>query len=90
MGLELGITLALGVVALAVAAAFVRLARGPSLADRIVALDVIAACMVAACLLYAIDTGLATFVDIALAIALVTFLGTVALARTLESGGDPR
>ena len=85
--LDAAIGLALALLTLAVLAAFVRLARGPSLADRVVALDVIAATIVAAALLYAIHTGLAVFIDVALAIALVTFLGTVALAHTIESGG---
>jgi len=80
---------ALVLLTLAVVAAFYRLARGPSLADRVVALDVIAATIVAAAVLYAIQTGLAVFIDVALAIALVSFLGTVALAHAIESGGEP-
>ena len=79
---------ALAFLAVAIAFAFVRLARGPSLADRVVALDVIAATIVAAAVLFAIRTGLAVFVDVALAIALVTFLGTVALAHAIEAGGE--
>ncbi|MCG8589198.1 MAG: monovalent cation/H+ antiporter complex subunit F [Proteobacteria bacterium] len=81
--------LALGLLAAAVLAAFTRLARGPSLADRVVALDAIAATIVAAAALYALRSGLAVFVDVALAVALVAFLGTVALAHAIESGGEP-
>ena len=86
---EASVGLALVLLSLAIVAAFARLARGPSLADRVIALDVIAATIVAAAVLYAIRTGLAVFVDVALAIALVTFLGTVALAHAIESGGEP-
>jgi len=82
------VTLALGLLALALVAAFVRLVSGPSLADRIVALDLVAATIVLAAVTYAVSSGQAVFVDIALAIALTTFLGTVALARALESGGE--
>lgn len=85
----LAVDVALALLTLALAAAFFRLARGPSLADRVVALDVIAATIVAAAVLYAIQTGLAVFIDAALAIALVTFLGTVALAHAIELGEDP-
>ncbi len=81
------VDVALVLLAIAIAIAFARLARGPSLADRVVALDVIAATIVAAAVLFAIRTGLAVFVDVALAIALVMFLGTVALAHAIESGG---
>ena len=85
--LDGAVWLALALLATAIVAAFVRLARGPSIADRIVALDAIAATIVAASVTYAVGTGLAVFVDVALAIALVTFLGTVALARAIESEG---
>lgn len=87
--LDPALGLALALLALAIVVAFVRLARGPSLADRVVALDVIAAAIVTAAVLYALRTGLAVFIDVALAIALVTFLGTVALARAIESGEEP-
>ena len=36
----------------------------------------------------AIRTGLAVFVDVALVVALVSFLGTVALSRAIELGDD--
>jgi len=86
--LDICVGVALVMLTLGIVAAFVRLARGPSLADRVVALDVLAATIVAAAVLYAIRTGLAVFVDVALAIALVAFLGTVALAHAIESGGE--
>jgi multicomponent Na+:H+ antiporter subunit F len=86
---EASVGLALVLLSLAIVAAFGRLARGPSLADRVIALDVIAATIVAAAVLYAIRTGLGVFIDVALAIALVAFLGTVALAHAIESGGEP-
>ncbi len=87
--LDVATRLALVLLTAAIAAAFVRLARGPSLADRVVGLDVIAAAIVAAAVVYALRTGLAVFVDVALAMALVTFLGTVALARAIESEDGP-
>lgn len=84
--LDASVGLALTLLAVAILAAFARLLRGPSMADRVVALDVIAATIVAAAVLYALRTGLAVFVDVALAIALVSFLGTVALAQAIEAG----
>lgn len=84
--LDASVGLALALLAVAILAAFWRLLRGPSIADRVVALDVIAATIVAAAVLYALRTGLAVFVDVALAVALVSFLGTVALAHAIEWG----
>jgi multicomponent Na+:H+ antiporter subunit F len=64
--------------------AFVRLVRGPSLPDRVVALDLIAALTVGFIAVYAIDTGERVFLDVAIVVALITFLGTVAFARYIE------
>jgi multicomponent Na+:H+ antiporter subunit F len=64
--------------------AFVRMARGPSLADRVVALDLLAILTVAFAALFAIASGQAAFLDVAIALALVAFLGTVAFARYAE------
>jgi multicomponent Na+:H+ antiporter subunit F len=67
--------------------AFVRLVRGPSLPDRVVALDLIAAISVGIIAVYTIDTGQRIFLDVAIVAALITFLGTVAFAQFLERRG---
>ena len=64
--------------------AFVRLARGPSLPDRVVALDLISVITVGIIAAYAIDAGQRVFLDAALVVALIAFLGTVAFARYVE------
>jgi len=75
---------ALGGVLLAIAIGFVRLAKGPSLADRVVALDMMAVLIVAFSALYAILVQDPTFLDVVLVLALIGFLATVALARYAE------
>ena len=69
----------------AVILAFVRLLRGPSLPDRVVALDLISA-VVSASPPYAIATDQPVLLDVAIALALITFLGTVAFANTSRGG----
>lgn len=69
---------------LALFLAFYRLVCGPSLADRIVALDLIAAITAGFIAVYAIETGQRVFLDAAIVVALITFLGTVAFAHYLE------
>ena len=64
--------------------AFVRLVLGPSLTDRVVALDLIAVITVGFVAVYAIDTGQRIFLDVAIVVALITFLGTVAFAQYVE------
>ena len=61
-----------------------RIVRGPDSADRIVALDLLSIQVTAIIVLYAISSGKAAFLDVAIAYALVAFLGTVAFARYLE------
>lgn len=79
----------LGGVALAMAVAGVRLLRGPTRADRAMALDVLTISAVAAVALLAWRAGVTALLDVAVAVAMVTFLSAVALAWYLESRGEP-
>lgn len=65
-----------------------RLIKGPTAADRIVALDMLGILMVAFAGVFAVRAGETAFLDVALALALVAFLGTVAFARYLERRRD--
>lgn len=82
--LTLSADLAFGMVVISVAIAFIRLARGPSLADRVVALDMMTVSIIAFCGVYALTTDEVAFLDVGLVLALVGFLATVALARFAE------
>jgi multicomponent Na+:H+ antiporter subunit F len=84
---EVALTVLFSVLAVAVALAFVRVVRGPSLPDRVVALDLIAAVGVAICGLAAVAFERAVFLDVAMLLALISFVGTVAFARYLEWRG---
>ena len=75
-------------VILSLAIAFIRLARGPSLADRVVALDMMTVTIIAVCGVVAVGTGVFALLDVALVLALVGFLATVALARFAERRAD--
>jgi multicomponent Na+:H+ antiporter subunit F len=63
---------------------FGRLARVPSLSDRVIALDLIAVLAVGMIAMFALEAGQPVFLDAAIVLALVAFLGTVAFARYLE------
>ena len=80
LAIDVGFALLMG----AILFAFVRLVKGPSLPDRVVALDLITVLAVAFCALFAISSGEEAFLDVAIALALVAFLATVALARFSE------
>jgi multisubunit Na+/H+ antiporter MnhF subunit len=77
----------LGLVCVGLAAACVRLVLGPSLADRVVALDFISVGLVAITALLAIQTEHTAYLDVGAAVALTAFLATVAFARYAERRG---
>lgn len=64
--------------------ALARLVLGPSLADRVVALDAIGVLSVGVIATYDIATDQPVLLDAATAVALVAFLATVAFAHYLE------
>jgi multisubunit Na+/H+ antiporter MnhF subunit len=64
--------------------AFIRLVRGPSLPDRVVALDLIAVIAVALIIVLDIQANLIVFLDAGIVVALVGFVGSIAFARYLE------
>ncbi len=67
-----------------------RVVRGPTLPDRIVALDMLVAIAIGFIAVIAIRTGFNLYVDIAIALGLVGFLATVAFARfVMHHGREP-
>ncbi|WP_022706438.1 MULTISPECIES: monovalent cation/H+ antiporter complex subunit F [Paracoccus] len=82
--LDYAILVAFVFVILGIVLAAVRLFRGPTLADRIVALDMMTVQLVAFGALMALLSRDAAFLDVAVVLALVGFLATVCLARYLE------
>jgi multicomponent Na+:H+ antiporter subunit F len=80
--LACGITLALLLVSMLLV--LVRLWRGPSTADRVVALDLFSVLVVAVLVVLAILRQESADLDVAIAYSLVAFLGTVALARYIH------
>lgn len=69
--------------------ALARLVRGPSLPDRVVALDLIAITAVGFIGVYAVDTKQPIYIDEAMVLALIAFLGTSAFAHFIEKGSVP-
>ena len=69
--------------------AFVRLVKGPTLPDRIVAMDLFGVLVVGLIVVLAGWSGVQATLDAAIVIALVGFLSTVAYATYVERG-DPQ
>ncbi len=61
-----------------------RVGRGPSAPDRTVAIDILGIVVVGFCALLSLETGKDFYLNIAMAWALLSFIGTIALAKFLE------
>jgi multisubunit Na+/H+ antiporter MnhF subunit len=68
--------------------AVVRLVKGPTLPDRVVAMDLIGVLVVGLIVVLAASTQVPATLDAAIVIALIGFVGTVAYATYVERG-DP-
>ncbi len=64
-----------------------RISRGPTAADRIVGVDILGILIVGFCAILTISTGRSWYMDIGIAWALQSFIGTLALAKYLEGKG---
>jgi multicomponent Na+:H+ antiporter subunit F len=74
----------LAILSLAIGAAFLRVLQGPSLPDRVVALDLVAYLAMGFLASYAVLAEQETYIDAALVLGLLAFVGTVAVARYIE------
>ena len=61
-----------------------RVAVGPTTADRVVAVDILGILIIGFCALISVSTKSPFYLDIAMAWALQSFIGTIALAKLLE------
>jgi multicomponent Na+:H+ antiporter subunit F len=81
---QLALWFVLPLLALGILLAFLRLLRGPSLPDRVVALDVMSSLAIGFIACYAVGRNQPVYLDVAVVLALLAFLGTVAFAYYLE------
>lgn len=74
----------LPILGLVIVMAFIRLVRGPSIPDRVVALDLLATVGIGVIVVFSLASDQPVLLDIALVVALISFLGTVAFAYYVE------
>ena len=67
--------------------AFIRLAIGPSLPDRVVAMELIASIVAGLVGVHAIDTGVSAYLDIAIVLSITAFLAAIGFARFIQVKG---
>ena len=61
-----------------------RVIKGPSVADRVVAIDIIGIIVVGICIVISIRTEKAFIIDIGIAWIILSFIGTLTMAKYLE------
>jgi multicomponent K+:H+ antiporter subunit F len=84
--ISMALLFAIGAVGLAMLLCGWRLLRGPTLTDRVLALDTLYINVVAFVVLLGIRQGTGLYFEAALLIALLGFVSTVALGRYLQRG----
>lgn len=85
--MDIVVTITFAILMVALVLTFARLVMGPTLPDRVVALELIAAIVVGLIGTYSIATGIPDFLDVAIVMALMAFLAAIGFARYLEQGG---
>ena len=63
---------------------FYRVIMGPTVADRVVAIDILGIIVVGICVVLSISTGKSFLIDIGIAWIILSFIGTLTMAKYLE------
>ncbi|AGT33272.1 cation:proton antiporter [Geobacillus genomosp. 3] len=77
---------ALALLALAILCFLYRVVKGPTVADRVIALDAIGICLAGMVAVLSIVLETSVFLEIILLIGILAFLGTAAFAKFLQKG----
>jgi len=76
----------LGVLGLCSLASLYRIVKGPTVADRVAATDFLTSCIMAVVVIAGIQASTRAYLDVVMALGILGFFGTVALARYLIGG----
>ena len=82
--LTIAVTITFAALSISLVLALIRIIIGPSLPDRVVALDLVAFLVIGFIATYSISVEQPVFLDAAIVLALIAFLGTIAFARYIR------
>ncbi len=85
--LSVAVIIAFAILILAFGLAFIRLIKGPTVNDRVAAMDLVASLMMAFVLLYSLMIDQTKYFDIVIIVSLVAFIGTVGVSSYLKQKG---
>lgn len=80
------ITFALVLISLSMLALIYRVIKGPSIPDRVIALDALGVNLIAVIALISIVLDTYAYLEVILLLGILAFIGTVAMAKFLEKG----
>jgi multicomponent Na+:H+ antiporter subunit F len=81
--ITVSLTISISILSICLILTLVRFIKGPSLPDRVVALDVFAGNVLAILAIYSVLTEVEVFLNVALALSLIAFVGTMSFAYYL-------
>lgn len=84
--IETVLTIALSLYILAILLALYRIIRGPSMPDRVVALDMIGVNLISAVAVFSVALNTHAYLEVILIVGILAFISTIALARFVERG----
>ena len=82
--IDIGLNIALGFLILTFILSMIRLVKGPTLQDRVVALDMIGAVVAGLIIIYMVKSESPRYLDIVVVLSLILFLGATTVARFLN------
>jgi multisubunit Na+/H+ antiporter MnhF subunit len=80
---EFALYIAIVILSLCSVLAIIRFIKGPSLPDRVTAFDLFAAIVISIIAIYAVISGNTAFMDVAILLSLIAFLGSMSFAYFL-------
>ncbi|MFN7251309.1 MAG: Na(+)/H(+) antiporter subunit F1 [Anaerobacillus sp.] len=84
--LEVSLNIALIVMSMSILVCFIRIVKGPTMSDRIVALDTIGITLIGVIGIIMVIQNTLAYAEVILVIAILAFIGTIALAKFIEGG----
>lgn len=80
---ESALSIAIGILCICLVLILIRFIQGPSLPDRVISLDVFAATLLGVLAVYSVISDVQAYLDVAIVLSLVTFMGTIAFVYYL-------
>jgi multicomponent Na+:H+ antiporter subunit F len=80
------LTIALSLFLLAILLSLYRIVKGPSMPDRVVALDMIGVNLISGVAVFSVVLSTHAFLEVILIVGILAFISTIALSRFVERG----